>query len=272
MTTIESDADRFDGYAATLGIDATDIHITLGERPVVRGVSLAVRRGSIVALVGPNGCGKSTLLSAIAGLRRPQRGEVQINGTPVQRMSTRELARHRSLVTQHNRTDTPFSVGEVVEMGRFPWLRTPQALESPAVIEAAIDDCDLRDIVDRPFGQLSGGQQARVSLGRALAQQAPVMLLDEPTAALDIRHQEQVLDILTRQRARGTAVLLVVHDLSLAAAYADEVALMKEGDLLAHGPTREVMTAELLTETYDHPVEIWDHPETGYPVILPRRA
>ncbi|MFW0784681.1 heme ABC transporter ATP-binding protein [Gordonia sp. CPCC 206044] len=257
---------------STTGVVADDVTVTLGGRQVVREVSLRVDGGCLLSLVGPNGCGKSTLLSVIAGLRTPDSGDVRIDGRSVATVSSRELARLRSFVTQHNRTDTPFSVAEVVEMGRYPWLREPEAQRSPEIIESAIQACDLAEIVDRPFSQLSGGQQARVSIARAIAQQAPVMLLDEPTAALDIRHQESVLDILRAARDGGAAVLLVVHDLSLAAAYADRVALMKGGHLLAEGPTRDVMTAELLSTTYDHPVEIWDHPESGQPIVLPRRT
>ncbi|MEE3850665.1 heme ABC transporter ATP-binding protein [Gordonia sp. LSe1-13] len=255
-----------------LGVTAENITVNLGGRDVVRDVSLQVEPGSLLALVGPNGCGKSTLLSVLAGLREPDAGTVRIGEHAVSKTSSRQLARLRSFVTQHNRTDTPFSVIEVVEMGRFPWLRTPAAVRSPEIIDDAIRACDLHDITDRPFAQLSGGQQARVSIARALAQQTPVMLLDEPTAALDIHHQESVLDILRAARDDGAAILLVVHDLSLAAAYADRVALMKDGHLLAHGPTREVMTADLLSTTYDHPVEIWDHPESGQPIIVPRRT
>jgi iron complex transport system ATP-binding protein len=254
---------------ATAGIAAQDVSVELGGRDVVREVSVQVHPRELVALVGPNGCGKSTLLSVLSGTRALRRGRVWIDGHDLASVPVRELARHRSLVTQHNRTDTPFTVAEVVEMGRYPWLRTPQAQRSPEIIAEAIRLCDLTDIADRPFSQLSGGQQARVSLARAVAQDPPVMMLDEPTAALDIRHQEQVLDILCAHRDSGAAVLLVVHDLSLAAAYADRVAVMKQGRLLAVGPTREVMTPALLTETYDHPVQVIEH--DGRLVVLPHR-
>ncbi|WP_244970936.1 heme ABC transporter ATP-binding protein [Gordonia jinghuaiqii] len=252
------------------GIRAEDIHVVLGGREVVRGVSLEVHPGELVALVGPNGCGKSTLLSVLSGTRAPRSGRVHIDGRDAATTPMRELARHRSLVTQQNRVDTPFTVAEVVAMGRYPWLRTPRAVDSPAAIADAMKICELRDIADRPFAQLSGGQQARVSLARALAQDTPVMMLDEPTAALDIHHQEQVLDVLRLHRDAGNAVLLVVHDLTLAAAYADRVAVMKDGELLAIGPTSEVMTVDLLTRTYDHPVEVIDH--SGRKVILPVRV
>ncbi|MEO9328758.1 heme ABC transporter ATP-binding protein [Gordonia aurantiaca] len=253
----------------TPGIVAEDVHVELGGREVVRGVTLEVHPGELVALVGPNGCGKSTLLSVLSGTRKPLRGRVLVDGCDVATTPLRELARHRSVVTQVNRVDTPFTVAEVVRMGRYPWLRTPRAADSPSIIADAVELCELGDIADRPFAQLSGGQQARVSLARALAQDTPVMMLDEPTAALDIHHQEQVLEILGAHRDEGNAVLLVVHDLTLAAAYADRVAVMKDGELLAVGPTDEVMTTELLSETYDHPVEVLDH--RGRKVILPER-
>ncbi|MGP3707296.1 heme ABC transporter ATP-binding protein [Gordonia paraffinivorans] len=256
--------------ATTPGIVAEDVRVSLGGREVVRGVSLEVHPGELVTLVGPNGCGKSTLLSVLSGTRKPSGGRVHIDGRDVATTPLRELARHRSVVTQQNRLDTPFTVAEVVAMGRYPWLRTPRAVDSPKIIADAVELCELTEIVDRPFAHLSGGQQARVSLARALAQDTPVMMLDEPTAALDIHHQEQVLEILGAHRDQGNAVLLVVHDLTLAAAYADRVAVMKHGELLAVGPTDEVMTTELLTATYDHPVEVLTH--NGRQVILPERT
>ncbi|MCF8588212.1 heme ABC transporter ATP-binding protein [Gordonia liuliyuniae] len=248
-----------------------DVSIELGHRVVVRDVTFDVAPGELVALVGPNGCGKSTLLSAISGIRSPAAGRVMIGADDVAHADARSLARLRSLVTQSNRLDTPFTVREVVEMGRYPWTRMPEALHSEDLIDAAISECSLDDLVDRPFAHLSGGQQARVSLARALAQDTPVLLLDEPTAALDIGHSEQVLSILSARASAGATVLLVVHDLSLAAAYADRVAVMKDGRVRAVGPVADVMTEDLLTDTYDHPVMVFDHPETGERMIVPRR-
>ncbi|KJR07670.1 heme ABC transporter ATP-binding protein [Gordonia sp. LUNF6] len=253
------------------GVVAEDVTVRIGRREIVHGVDLAAHPGEILALVGPNGCGKSTLLSAVSGVRAPESGTVRIGDIDVHRADSLTLARARALVTQQNRADTPFTVREVVEMGRFPWTRTPQAVQSEELIDAAIAECGLEDLLNRPFPQLSGGQQARVSLARALAQDTPVLLLDEPTAALDIGHTEQVLTILSRRAAAGATVILVVHDLTLAAAYADRVAVMKAGRLLATGAVDEVMTADLLSETYDHPVLIWDHPDTGERIITPAR-
>lgn len=254
-----------------LPLHADDVHLGLGGRPVLRGVSLTARPGQILALVGPNGCGKSTLLSVLAGIRSPESGSVHIGEQPVDALSMRDLARYRSMVTQTNRIDTPFTVREVVELGRYPWTRTPQARLNEEIIDDAVAACQIGELLTRPFPELSGGQQARVSVARALAQDAPVMLLDEPTAALDIGHSEQVLQILRRKAADGITVVLVVHDLSLAAAYADRIALMKQGTLLATGTVGEVMTADLLGRTYDHPVSVVPHPETGELIITPRR-
>ncbi|GAA4661571.1 heme ABC transporter ATP-binding protein [Gordonia humi] len=256
---------------AGVPVSVHEVGVDLGGRTVVHGVDLDVAPGELVALVGPNGCGKSTLLSVISGIRSPDVGRVSIGGDDIAHVDARSLARLRALVTQTNRLDTPFTVREVVEMGRYPWTRTPEAVRSAELVDAAITACELDEILDRPFAQLSGGQQARVSLARALAQDTPVLLLDEPTAALDIGHSEQVLSILAQRAAAGGTVLLVVHDLSLAAAYADRVAVMKDGRVRACGPVREVMTAELLSDTYDHRVMVFDNPETGELMVVPRR-
>ncbi|GAB19165.1 hemin ABC transporter ATP-binding protein [Gordonia effusa NBRC 100432] len=250
---------------------AHNVSIALDGRQIVSDVELSVASGEIVALVGPNGCGKSTLLSALGGFRAPSSGHVELCGEAVSALAAKEMGRRRAVVTQHNRPDIGFTVGEVVEMGRYPWTRTPQAAESARIIAEAIADCDLAELVDRPVSRLSGGQQARVSLARALAQRTPVLLLDEPTAALDIAHQEATLQVLRRARDRGVAILIVVHDLSLAAAYADRVALMKSGRIVASGTPETVLTDTLLSEIYDHPVEIIAHPRTGQSVIVPRR-
>ncbi|AVM00410.1 heme ABC transporter ATP-binding protein [Gordonia iterans] len=253
-------------------LSAHDVHVHLAERPVLHGVSLTAHPGQILALVGPNGCGKSTLLSVLSGVRHPRSGTVRLDDEHLHSIPVRELARHRALVTQQNRVDTPFTVREVVELGRYPWLRTPEAARTAEIVRAAVASCGIADLVDRQFPQLSGGQQARVSLARALAQDTPVLLLDEPTAALDIGHTEQTLRILRRRADAGTTIILVVHDLSLAAAYADQVALMKEGRLLATGTVDEVMTAELLSATYDHPVSLVRHPDTGELIVTPDRS
>lgn len=253
-------------------LSASGVGVTINGRRIVEDIDLELHHGEIIALVGPNGCGKSTLLSGLTGLRPLSAGTVTLDGTDLSEIGALELARLRALVTQSGRTDIPFLVHEVVEMGRFPWSRTPQAAESAAIVNEAMTECDLLEIRDRPFSQLSGGQQARVSLARALAQHSNILMLDEPTAALDIHHQERVLGLLSKRRSAGAAILMVVHDLSLAAAYADRVLLMKAGKLVAAGPTASVMTAERLSTIYNHPVLTWKHPETGQLVVMPDRS
>lgn len=255
----------------TASVRAQDVSVRIGKSEIVTGVDITVEPGEIVALVGPNGCGKSTLLSALSGLRPISRGRIHYGHNAIGDIGHLELARMRSLVAQSQRADAPFTVQQIVEMGRHPWLRTDHAAESEALVAKAIDTCDLHDLTARALGQLSIGQQARVAIARAIAQNTPILFLDEPTAALDIHHQEHVLKILSSRRDEGAAILIVVHDLSLAAGYADRAALMSAGRIVKAGSTDEVLTEELLTEVYRHPVISMRHPETGQRIIMPRR-
>ncbi|WP_051092838.1 ABC transporter ATP-binding protein [Jongsikchunia kroppenstedtii] len=250
---------------------AEDVSVHIGKIEIVHGVDMTVEPGEIVALVGPNGCGKSTLLSALSGLRPIAGGRIHYGDSSIGDLGHLELSRMRALVAQSQRADAPFTVQEIVEMGRHPWLRTDHAAESAAVVAKAIEDCDLGNLTDRALSQLSIGQQARVAIARALAQNTPILFLDEPTAALDIRHQEHVLGILRQRRDEGAAILIVVHDLSLAAGYADRAALMSAGRIVKIGATDEVLTEDLLTDVYRHPVVSLRHPETGQRIIMPRR-
>ena len=250
-------------------IRAESVTIALGGRPVVHEVSLEVASGELLALVGPNGAGKSTLLSALSGERLPDAGRVHIDDRPADALAPLELARIRSVLTQDNTVSFPFRVAEVVEMGRSPWARTPEAEADEAAIAAALDRADVAHLVERRFTELSGGERARVSLARVLAQDTPVVLLDEPTAALDLRHQEDVLRIARELAAEGRTVVVVLHDLSLAGAYADRVALLEDGRLRALGAPVEVLTEPLVSEVYRLSVEVLVR--DGRPLVIPRR-
>ncbi len=173
------------------------------------------------------------------------------------------------MLTQDNALSFPFRVREVVEMGRSPWARTTEGREDDAAVAAAMDAADVHHLLDRRFTELSGGEKARVSLARVLAQQTPVVLLDEPTAALDLRHQEDVLRVARALAAAGRAVVVVLHDLSLAGAYADRLALISEGRLEAVGAPAEVLTEERVERVYGLPVEL--HLVNGRPVVVPVR-
>lgn len=252
-------------------LELESVSVTLSGTPVLRGVSLQVLRGELLALVGPNGAGKSTLLSVLSGDTGPERGGVRLDGLPLASLSDPERALRRSVLLQQIQLNFPFTCEEVVSMGRAPWSSISDSAEDAALVDAAFEATDTSRFRTRKFSTLSGGESARVALARVLAQDTAVLMLDEPTAALDLRHQELVLQVARRRAAAGCAVVVVLHDLNLAAAYADQVAVLEGGKLAAAGTPQEVLTPELLSRVYEHPVEVIPHPETGQPIILPRR-
>ncbi|MGW4345148.1 heme ABC transporter ATP-binding protein [Streptomyces sp. NPDC004690] len=250
--------------------ETESLRVRLGAREVLRGVDLAVRAGEVLALVGPNGAGKSTLLGALAADLPAAAGVVRIHGRPAAEWSAPELALRRAVLPQSAELSFPFPVADVVRMGRAPHAADPAV--DDAVVAGAMAATEVGAFAARPFPALSGGERARVALARVLAQQAPLLLLDEPTAALDLRHQELVLR-LCRERARaGDAVVVVLHDLGLAAAYAHRVAVLRGGRVAADGPPAEVFSEALLTEVYDQPVEVLPHPRTGTVLVTPKRS
>ncbi|WP_019632284.1 heme ABC transporter ATP-binding protein [Actinomadura atramentaria] len=255
-----------------VALAAAALTVERAGRAVVDDVTLDVRHGEVLALVGPNGAGKSTLLAALCGDLRPAAGTIRVASEPLDAFTPRELALRRSMLPQKHTLSFPFTAGDVVRMGRVPWAGTPLEDDDDHAVATALRDADAVPFADRPFTALSGGEQARVALARVLAQRAATVLLDEPTAALDIRHQELVFGVARREAARGHAVVVVVHDLDLAAAYADRVALLAEGRLAACGPSADVLTADRLTEVYRHDIEVLPHPRTGRPLVLPRRG
>ncbi|GGS19970.1 heme ABC transporter ATP-binding protein [Streptomyces parvus] len=252
-------------------VEAAGLSVRLGQRQVLDSVDLTAHAGEVVALVGPNGAGKSTLLAALAADLAPASGEVRIDGRPAAAWSAPELALRRSVLPQAAVLSFPFPVEDVVRMGRAPWAGTEREDEDDAAVAAAMAATEVTRFAARPFSALSGGEKARVALARVLAQRAPLMLLDEPTAALDLRHQELVLRICRERAAAGDAVVVVLHDLGLAAAYADRVAVLHDGRIAELGPPEAVFSGELLGEVYRQPVEVFPHPRTGTPLIVPAR-
>jgi iron complex transport system ATP-binding protein len=249
-------------------ITVRGVRVLLGGSAVLDGVDLDVAYGRVLALVGPNGAGKSTLLGVLTGDVRPHAGEVLLDDRPLSAWTAKELAQKRAVLTQSNQVTFSFTAREVVEMGRAPW---PASAADGPIIDEAVARVDAVHLVDRPFPALSGGEKARVSLARVLAQHTAIVLLDEPTAALDLRHQEDVLRLARDLAAAGRAVVVVLHDLSVAAAYADEVAMLAAGSIVAHGSAHEVLTAQRVAEVYGAPVRVMADPDTGRPIILPRR-
>ena len=257
------------GAASTGMIVADNVTVELEGTRVLDGVTLEALAGEVLVLVGPNGAGKSTLLGVLSGERTPAAGSVRYGGRDVAGIRSSELARLRSVLTQENTVSFPFRVIEVVAMGRAPWAREPEgAFDNQAVAEA-LDAADVTHLARRRYTALSGGEKARVSLARVLAQRARAVLLDEPTASLDLKHQEDVMRIARRLAGEGHAVVVVLHDLSLASAYADRLALLSDGHLDAIGTPAEVLTEERVERVYGLPVEL--HLVAGRPVVVPVR-
>lgn len=252
---------------------ATDVTVIPdgSRRSILEGASIEVHSGELHALVGPNGAGKSTLFGVLAGDVTPTSGTVTLDDAAVGSIPPKELARRRAVLLQANDVTFPFSAEEVVRMGRTPWARTPAEDDDDRIVAEAMAEADITPLAHRPISSLSGGERARVALARVLAQDTGLLLLDEPTAALDLKHQEDVLRI-ARDRARGgAAVAIVLHDLNVALAYADRVTLLASGRVTATGSPTEVLTAERIEEVYGQPVDVFAHPATGVPLVVPRR-
>lgn len=254
-----------------VALEATGVSVVRGGREVVSEVDLLVRHGELVVLVGPNGAGKSTLLGVLAGDLEPARGHASLDGRPLASWTVRELAMRRSMLLQRIEISFPFTVLDVVRMGRSPWTGTPAEEEDDESVNAAMAETDVSELSHREYPSLSGGERARAALARVLAQRTGILLLDEPTAALDLQHQELVMGVARARAAAGTAVVVVAHDLALAAAWADRVVMLERGRVVADGGPHEVLTEDLLSRVYRTPVEVVRHPTTGAPIILPRR-
>jgi iron complex transport system ATP-binding protein len=239
-------------------ISLDGVTVTLGGRQVVRQVSADVEAGEWVALIGPNGAGKTSLLRAVAGLL-PCEGRVSLDGAALADLGRRERAQRLALVPQEPRTPPWLTVAEYVLMGRTPYLRT-LAREGEADRDAAVralSQLDLEEVAERTLGTLSGGERQRVVVARALAQEASIVLLDEPTASLDIGHQQQALELLDALRAsEGLTLVAAMHDLTLAAQYADRVLLLDAGRVVADGAPADVLTEEALAEHYGARVRV----------------
>lgn len=236
-------------------------------------VSLEIDSGARTAVIGPNGAGKSTLLRIAAGDLAPTGGAVHYDGTPLFEISVSTRARSRAVLSQQQPTDVHFTVEQVLSMGRYPYRfdRTNDANTDRMAIESAIALLDLTNLRYRQVRSLSGGEQQRVGMARVLVQQAPIVLLDEPTTALDIRHQESVMALLESLSAQGHSVLVVLHDLNLVSHF-DNVVLLHHGNIAGSGTPSNVLTTEVLTEVYGHHIDVVDHPTRDGIMMIPQPA
>jgi iron complex transport system ATP-binding protein len=240
--------------------------------PVLEDLCMEARPGEVLAIIGPNGVGKSTLLRAMARLMPPQKGKVLLAGRDLWSTGQRDIARQLSLAPQANGGQGLTTVEQAVALGRAPhrgWL-LPLGAQDRTATDRALEQAGLNSLRNRRVAELSGGEQQRVILARVLAQTPKVLLLDEPTSHLDLRYQSGILGLVHQLAHKdGLTVVISLHDLNLAALYADQLALLAEGRLLALGPPSEVLTPERLTKVYGVPIVVTQHPLYGTPMVMP---
>jgi iron complex transport system ATP-binding protein len=242
----------------------------------LRDVSITIQRGSLTGLLGPNGCGKTTLLKLMTGVLRPRQGAITLDGRAIGEIPRRELAKHVAIVPQETHPAFDYSVLEMVLMGRHPHLGVFQ-LEGPedlAIAHESLSATGTAHLADRPYMTLSGGEKQRVVIASALAQAPDVLLLDEPTASLDLAYQLEVASLLERlNHDRGVTMVLATHDLNLAASLCHALVLIRSGRVLAQGPTREVLTGAMIQQLYDVEADVQFHESSGHLTVVPiRRA
>jgi iron complex transport system ATP-binding protein len=254
-------------------LSAESLQLGYGERTIVDGLDLQVPAGRITAIVGANGCGKSTLLRALARLITPRAGRVILDGRTLQTRPTKEIARTLGLLPQAPVAPEGIAVADLVGRGRHPHQRMLARFSARdyEVVAQSLAATGISEFADRPVDELSGGQRQRVWIAMALAQKTDILLLDEPTTFLDLAHQVEVLDLLTDlNRDRGTTIVMVLHDLNLAARYADHLFAMCDGRIVASGEPSAVVTRELIGEVFDLDALVVPDPVSGTPIVVPR--
>ncbi|WP_035120408.1 ABC transporter ATP-binding protein [Cohnella panacarvi] len=246
-----------------------------GERKVLDQLSFSVAEGEFFGILGPNGSGKSTLLKLLSGIVKPDGGELALNGSPIGGYTRKQLSRVLAVLQQEPIPPASFTVREVVEMGRYPyqnWLGDDSGA-SDEIVDAVLDQLNLAELRHIMLTELSGGERQRVALGKAMAQQPSVLLLDEPTTYLDIGYQIQMMDIVKAwQRERKMTVVAVLHDLNLAAMYCDRMLLLHKGSIVGIGTPGELVRGELIRRVYGTKPIVVEHPLYGLPQILLRQG
>jgi iron complex transport system ATP-binding protein len=270
MATDRTTPTQTQGRGSRLVADA--VGLGYGDRTVVHGLSLAVPDGAVTAVVGANACGKSTLLRGLARLLRPSAGSVLLDGEQIHRSPTRRVARTLGLLPQAPVTPEGVSVVDLVSRGRHPHLGALRRWgpDDDAAVGEALALTGTTDLAERPVDELSGGQRQRVWVAMALAQKTDLLLLDEPTTYLDVAHQMELLELLRDlNAARGTTIVMVLHELNLAARFADHLVAMCEGRVVATGPPGEVLTEETVREVFGLSCRVIPDPVSGTPLVVP---
>ncbi len=255
---------------------ASRITYQIGAKKLLHDVSLTARPGELLAIVGANGAGKSTLLKLLSGDCRPSVGEVLFEGKSLAAWPPAALARRRAVLTQQHTLALAFQVRELVLLGRYPYFGGQPTAHDWEVVAAALDLVHLGHLAERAYPTLSGGEQQRAQLARVLAQvweaEGGFLLLDEPLTGLDLRHQHHTLAVARQLAQRGFGVIAVLHDLNLAAQYADQVLLLRQGRAVASGPPAQVFTPDYIHLAFGLEVELLTHPSLGHPLIVPTVA
>ncbi|MFF9794401.1 ABC transporter ATP-binding protein [Streptomyces bacillaris] len=250
---------------------ARGVTVGYGGRAVIDGLDVEIPPGVVTTIIGPNGCGKSTLLRTLTRLLRPTDGTVVLDGEDIAKLRTRDVAKKLGLLPQAPVAPEGLTVGDLVARGRHPhqsWLRQWSS-DDAGVVERALTMTGVADLADRPVDSLSGGQRQRVWISMTLAQGTDLLLLDEPTTYLDLAHAIDVLDLVDDLHESGCTVVMVLHDLNLAARYSDNLIVMRSGRILAQGHPRDVITAELLHEAFGLQAAVIDDPVGDRPLIVP---
>ncbi|SEG73746.1 iron complex transport system ATP-binding protein [Thermomonospora echinospora] len=256
---------------------AQGLTLAYEQRVVAERLGVEIPDGSFTVIVGPNACGKSTLLRALARLLRPREGTVYLDGGPITELPAKEVARRLGLLPQQPVTPDGITVADLVARGRYPYqgLLRQWSKEDERAVTAAMDAVGVGGLADRIVDELSGGQRQRVWLALVLAQQTPILLLDEPTTFLDIAHQIEVLDLCSRLHEEGRTLVAVLHDLNHACRYATHLVAMRGGEIVAQGRPSDIVTADLVERVFGLPCQIITCPEAGTPLVVPvdrRRA
>ena len=252
-------------------LQAESLSYSIKQKPVIHPLDVCLRAGELCVVIGPNGAGKSTLLSLLAGSVRPDAGSIELAGKPLRSWGAAQAGRLRSVMGQDSHVAFGFSVAEVVRFGRTPWRNTPQGAEDEHIINAAMARTGLNGLAGRTVTTLSGGERQRTAFARVLAQQTRVVMLDEPVAAMDIKHAESTLGIARELAREGRAVVAVLHDLDAAAAYADRLILLDAGRIVAQGEVAFVARSTLLSEVYGTRIDTWIDPVDGRVRVAPAR-